>query len=200
MLDISGVKIDYEKVALRLGYSKLKTRLDEKTERSLKENISMAQKLIAPKAAVSFDDITVNDAAVFFFDGYKIESNYVAKLFQGCKKAYCIAVTIGAALERKIKSSEIFEAVILDAAGSVAVEEAVGFINQRLSEREAKDGRALTRRFSPGYGDWPLECQKSFLERLKADKIGLSVNESFIMVPEKSVSAVIGVKTATRSL
>ena len=47
------------------------------------------------------------------------------------------------------------------------------------SEYEAK-GRYLRPRFSPGYGDFPLECQGMLLEALEAGKrIGIKLTDSF---------------------
>ena len=51
----------------------------------------------------------------------------------------------------------------------------------------------MTTRFSPGYGDYPIELQKSFLHILDAPrKIGLTANDSFLLTPVKSVTAIIG--------
>ena len=51
----------------------------------------------------------------------------------------------------------------------------------------------MTFRFSPGYGDYPIELQKDFLRILDAQrKIGLTVNDNFMLVPTKSVTAVLG--------
>ena len=60
------------------------------------------------------------------------------------------------------------------------------------AEYEAK-GRYLRPRFSPGYGDFPLECQGMLLDALEAGKrIGIKLTDSLLMMPSKSVSAVMG--------
>ena len=54
-------------------------------------------------------------------------------------------------------------------------------------------GRFLTDRFSPGYGDLPLSLQADFLRATDAGrKLGITVNDSFLMTPCKTVTAVIG--------
>ena len=64
-----------------------------------------------------------------------------------------------------------------------------------LSEAESKEGNILCPRFSPGYGDIPLEMQKTFFELLQCQKnLALTLNNSLIMSPEKSVTAFIGIK------
>jgi len=185
---------------IRLGYSRLLTKIDAKTEDLIKENLAVAQKLIKPQAALAFDDIVIKQNEVLCGGGFKIKSGEVAKLFSGCFKMYGIAVTIGKDLEKQrdifIKEKNTFNALIFDAAGSVAAEEAITSANKQIKEYEEKNGNILTKRYSPGYGDWALENQKDFLSWLCADKIGISLTEMFLMKPEKSVSAVVGVKTA----
>ena len=199
MINIANIKINYETVLVRLGYSRLLTKIDAKTEDLIKENLAIAQKLIKPQAALAFDDIIVKQNEVLCGGGgFKIKSSEVAKLFGGCFKMYGIAVTIGKDLEKQrdvfVKEKETFNALIFDAAGSVAAEEAITSANKQIKEYEEKNGNVLTKRYSPGYGDWALESQKDFLSWLCADKIGISLTETFLMKPEKSVSAAIGIK------
>ena len=56
------------------------------------------------------------------------------------------------------------------------------------------EGKNCKPRFSPGYGDLSITIQKDFLQALNADKtVGLSLSEGNLMIPEKSVTAFIGV-------
>ncbi|MCL2335668.1 MAG: hypothetical protein FWC57_06345 [Endomicrobia bacterium] len=202
-INVSNIKISYEDVLQRLGYLKTSERPDQKLETEIKECIETAQKLIAPKAVIAFENITVSGSIVAFENGYKIESSQVAKLLKDCFKAYGVAVTIGPALEKKrnefIAQKETFKAVILDAAGAVAAEEAVSTANKQITEFERTHNNKTSKRFSAGYGDWLLAKQKEFLEWLGAANIGIRLNNSFQMQPEKSVSAVIGVKVVIAS-
>ncbi|MDR2860408.1 MAG: methionine synthase, partial [Elusimicrobiota bacterium] len=105
---------------------------------------------------------------------------------------------IGTALENKrnefIAQKETLRALVLDAAGSVAAEECIKSVNNSIKQEEEKKGNKTTKRFSCGYGDWILDSQKDFLFWLGADKIGIKTNDSFMMIPEKSISAIIGIK------
>ncbi|MCL2799468.1 MAG: hypothetical protein FWD54_04255 [Endomicrobia bacterium] len=198
MINVSSVQIPYDKLLARLGYLKAKTKIDEKIENLIKENLNIAQKLITPKAAIVFSDITVKDDVVAFDNGFEIKSADIAKLLHGCFKAYAVAVTIGSKVEKKrdeyLSEKETFKGLILDAAGSVAAEETIVLANQQIEDFEKQNKNVLTKRFSQGYGDWRLENQKDFLEFIGADKIGITLTETFLMKPEKSVSAIIGVK------
>jgi len=198
MVNVSSIEIPYSGLLARLGYLHTKTKLDIKTASSIKENLSLAQKLITPRSAVAFGNIKLNDDSVLFENGYRIKSGNVAMLLKNCFKAYGVAVTIGPALEKKrdecLKKKETFNALILDAAGSVAAEETIAIANAQIKAYEAKNGNALTRRYSPGYGDWTLQANKQFLDWIGTLQIGVTLSKFCHMKPEKSVSALIGVK------
>jgi hypothetical protein len=198
MIKISKVEIPYSKLLARLGYLQAKTKLDEKTAILTKENLSLAQKLIKPDVVVAFENITILNREIFFRNGYKIKSGNVAALLKNSFKVYGIAITISAALESKrdefFKKKETFNALILDAAGSVAAEEVVMLANAQIKAYEEEKGNAVTKRYSPGYADWKLEDNKQFLDWIGAEHIGIKLNKFCQMRPEKSISALIGVE------
>ncbi|BAG14068.1 cobalamin-dependent methionine synthase [Candidatus Endomicrobiellum trichonymphae] len=202
MLRISTIEIPYNKLLVRLGYLQTKTKLDEKTAVMIKETLSLAQKLIKPKAVVAFENIATisgnkTSNEISFENGYKIKSGNIAKLLKNCFKVYGIGITVGGALELRIdeflKKKETFNALISDAAGSVAAEETINLANAQIKAYEEKNGNMVTRRYSPGYGDWILEDNRQFLNWIGAEHIGIKLNEFCHMKPEKSVSALIGV-------
>ncbi|OEG69391.1 hypothetical protein ATZ36_09845 [Candidatus Endomicrobiellum trichonymphae] len=202
MLRISTIEIPYNKLLARLGYLQTKTKLDEKTAGMIKEILSLAQKLIKPEAVIAFENITAISGdktlnEVSFENGYKIKSGNIADLLKNCFKVYGIGVTVGGALELRrdefLKRKETFNALISDAAGSVAAEETINLANAQIKAYEEKNGNMLTRRYSPGYGDWILEDNRQFLNWIGAEHIGIKLNEFCQMKPEKSVSALIGV-------
>ena len=79
-------------------------------------------------------------------------------------------------------------AICLDAAATAAIESSLDDLEKTL------DGK-LTSRFSCGYGDLPIQTQKEICQVLDTQrKIGVFVNETFMMSPQKSVTAIIGIK------
>ena len=63
----------------------------------------------------------------------------------------------------------------------------------QIAEEAAAEGRTCTPRFSPGYGDLPLETQRDVFRLLDCErKIGVWLNESLLMTPSKSVTAIFG--------
>ncbi len=113
---------------------------------------------------------------------------------KGCEQVVLLAATLGHGVDRAIRTAQVQQmakAVVLDAVASAAVEEVC-----HQAEREIQASlpeKFLTWRFSPGYGDFPLTVQREFLALLNAEKtLGLTVNEACLLIPRKSVTAVIG--------
>lgn len=131
-----------------------------------------------------------------FFDGLTVESKSLSNHLKGCTKATFFAVTIGDRIEADLKdhleNEETPQAMVLDAIGSVACEALAEEIDGEISERAKMGGHETTTRASPGYGDWKIENQKEVLEFLKAEKIGICLTDSFLMLPRKSITAVKG--------
>lgn len=122
----------------------------------------------------------------------------IKKHLEGCDSAVLLGATLGAETDRLIREMQVRDmakAVVLDSLASVAVEEVCRRAD-RLIAAEHPD-RYMTFRFSPGYGDYPIELQKTFLTLLDAPrKIGLSMNGSCLLVPSKSVTAIAGLSAS----
>ncbi|MFH1369003.1 MAG: vitamin B12 dependent-methionine synthase activation domain-containing protein [Elusimicrobiota bacterium] len=193
------IDINPDKVLARLGYTKGRTVVNPATENLLEDEIRTAKKLLTPKYVMAYAEIKVSDKGhVLLNPRFEIFSKDIIELLKGCVKAYGFAVTIGPFLEDKrneyIKDNLTTKALMLDAVGSVAAEELAETVNAQISAEAEKEGFKTTRRFSPGYGDWKLEGQKDFLDWLGAKTIGIKLTGSSQMLPEKSISAILGVK------
>lgn len=115
------------------------------------------------------------------------------------EKIILFAATLGAAADRIIRSAEISDmayAVIADSYASALIEDYCDRCEHEMRERT---GGNYTFRYSPGYGDYPISVQKEFIRYLSADKlIGLTATENHILIPRKSVTAVIGITEKPR--
>jgi hypothetical protein len=111
-----------------------------------------------------------------------------------CRKAALLACTLGARFDALLRTEQIrdmAQAVILDACGSAFVEQGCDAAEEELKKRFPD--LFLTDRFSPGYGDLPLDLQPSICAALDTPRrLGLHVTGSFLLNPGKSVTAVIG--------
>lgn len=115
-------------------------------------------------------------------------------LLADCSRCVLMAATLGARVEAAIRRAQIRDmtcAVILDCCGSAYIEAVCDAVEQEIAS--ALDARYLTDRFSPGYGDMPIAFQHQMIELLDTGrKIGLTLTDSCILTPRKSVTAVIG--------
>lgn len=104
--------------------------------------------------------------------------------------------TLGHDVDTKIRYYEkidITKALILDAAATAFIEELCDRICEDI-ELNLKDNKVLTSRYSPGYGDLPIGVQQEFLSVLGSQKtIGLTASSNSILIPRKSVTAILGV-------
>lgn len=145
------------------------------------------------KAVYRKSSVTFKGDNVIGFDFGDIESESLCKNLAGCKNAYVFAATAGQGVDRSIKrfslSSEA-ESMIFSCIASSGVEGWCDYVNCELSKNHK-----LRPRFSPGYGDVPLSVQPDILSFLDATrKIGISLTQSLMMVPVKSVTAIIGIE------
>lgn len=118
----------------------------------------------------------------------------IKKHLAGCREMAIMGVTLGTAVDNLIRASQIRDmaaAVILDCGASVLIEEICDGFEARI---KAESGGFLTGRYSPGYGDLPIETQGQLIKLLDGPrKIGLTVNQNYIMIPRKSVTAILGI-------
>ena len=95
--------------------------------------------------------------------------------------------------------SNLAKAAMVQAAGAAGIESYVDQIEEGIRQDAKKRGWYLRPRFSPGYGDFALDHQKDIFQILECEKrIGLTLTEGNLMMPSKSVTAVIGFTTEER--
>lgn len=192
MSQIYNFKINYHDVLVRMGANKFKTHIDAKTESIIVESIDNVQKILQPKYAISYINKKIENNKIIIED-FIIESNDIIKLLEKSEVICGFVATVGHAIDIKIdllQKQDKALAYIYDSIGSVAIEQLVNNINDEI--KKSNSGSTLTRRFSVGYGDWKIENQKPFLAWLGADKIGITLSDTFQMSPMKSVSAIMG--------
>ena len=129
------------------------------------------------------------------FSAFSLKSKNLVTALGGATAALVFACTLGVKFDRLIKKySEInpSRALVFQALGAERVET---FTDLFLAEYEKETGVTLTPRFSPGYGDLPLSAQRELFALLNPQKhLGLTLNDSLLMSPSKSVTAIAGVK------
>jgi len=165
-------------------------------ERIIAMELAVARTKIEPRQIQKDTEIQKIDGAKIFFGGLTVESKSLSNRLKGCTKATFFAATIGDKLDEDLtehlENEETPQAMVLDAIGSVACEALAQETDEGISARARQEGYETTTRASPGYGDWKIESQKEVLEFLNAEKIKISLTDSFLILPRKSIIAVKG--------
>jgi hypothetical protein len=149
----------------------------ERYDELVRETLSAAERLIAPRGIYVY-------AAGRDLLGSTMFENFD-------KMAFCVC-TIGPALEEEVtrlaKSGDVLRAVVLDAVGSVAAEAVAEYIDDRIAAEAARQGLKTSCRASPGYGDWDVREQAAIFALVPAERIGVKLSPSSMMIPRKSIS------------
>ena len=140
--------------------------------------------------------LSISDGQIQF-GTVKTGSRNLLKNLDGCEGVILFGATVGIEIDRLImrygKVSPSL-AVCLQALGAERIEALCDLFCADTARRQGLQGKRLRPRFSPGYGDFPLEAQKDIFTVLGCDRrIGLTLNDSLIMSPTKSVTAIIGI-------
>ena len=147
--------------------------------------------------------ICYREFAVTHYDSYldlgfiKTESVGLKKNLYGCESIILFAATVGMEIDRLIARYATVsptKSLLFQAIGAERIESLCDAFCREIAEEKAKIGFQTRPRFSAGYGDLPLETQKEIFAVLDCPrKIGLTLNQSLLMSPSKSVTAIIGV-------
>ncbi len=133
------------------------------------------------------------DGDICDFGAFHLQSKKLAVNLKGCKNVILFAATVGVGIDRLIaKYGRIspVRALLFQAIGAERIEALCDVFCENIA-RERNVG--LKPRFSPGYGDLPLDAQKNIFSVLDCEKrIGLTLNDSLLMSPSKSVTALVG--------
>jgi len=196
------LKIDEEEVLRYQGYSKNKAKNPSEVSLQItREEITRGHNLFEPQGIYSstkIKQISFSDGRVDLKNGFSLNfSNSIINLLKGTSYLVLGVVTIGSSLESKV--SEFFtqgeypRAIALDAVGTVAVESLSRYIRNLVCQEAKEQYFKITRYFSPGYGDWDISQQKDIFKIIPTNKIGVSLTESCMILPRKSLSWIIGI-------
>lgn len=163
----------------------------------------LCQEVAQPRATFSIFDVdwpSYRGSVILEGTTLTLPGRAISEHLSGARAVACMAVTLGVAAERKLRQLEATsptDALLFGAACSVLVERAADRAQEEIALAAAERGLAPRRgRFSPGYEDFSLEIQPLFLGTVDAQRrIGLTCTESCMLIPEKSITAVVGLWT-----
>ena len=193
------MRADRKETLRYLGYRGQE--IEEKTAQMIEEVQVELERASTPKSIYREYACEVTEDKVKLGE-LTFESKNLAVNLKGCERAVLLAATIGRAADFMIKKysiSNMAKAVIVQAAGASCIESYVDEVEQLIREEANQRGLYLRPRFSPGYGDLSLEYQRDIFQILECHKrIGVMLTAGNLMMPSKSVTAIIGLTTKER--
>jgi hypothetical protein len=194
-LNSNQIDVNISEALRYMGYKN--NIVDNETSRLIHESIHELKEICQLKYIYHIYDITKeNDNIIFENSLINIKSKDLSNLFKSSTQVAVMAATLGFEVEKRIRyysMNNITKAVIFDACAASYIEALCNYIEDEIKELADSSGCNITYRYSPGYGDVPISHQESILTSLNAQKlIGLTVSDSSILIPRKSVTAFIG--------
>ena len=148
-----------------------------------------------PRWAWRIFDLVPEEGGVRLSCGLLLPGRDLKRHLAGCGRAALFCATLGAqtdSLIRRAQSVDMLRGLALDCAADAAVEQVCDQVETELQGQFP--GCFFPFRYSPGYGDLPLTLQGRLLELLDAPRrVGLTASASHILIPRKSVTAILGV-------
>ena len=169
---------------------------DERTALLVEESLVELENAAAPRFFSRSYPLSVLPDGKLDLTCFRVESRDLSRNLKDCQEVILLAATLGTCpdlMVRRYSRLEMSRAVVVQAAAAAMIEAWCDRKNGELKEEALRQGKYLRPRFSPGYGDFSLDCQKDIIRALEAEKtVGVTLTDSLLMTPSKSVTAVIG--------
>lgn len=188
-------------VTLALRYMGVQTPDADMLERATR-TAELMQQMYVPRNVWRVFEVAHGEGQVSLPEaGVTLHGRLAGTMLAECDRAAILVCTLGQTFDLgllKVRAADMAQAVILDACGSAYVETGCDAAEEELRERHP--GLYLTDRFSPGYGDLPLDIQPQLLAAVNAQRrLGVTLTDTNLMNPSKSVTAIIGLSDRPQS-
>ncbi len=200
LFDSIPIATPTEAIYKRLGYKEGDTQLTGQQQDDLAKCIDEAVELIELKALAARIGIAeIMPDGIVLAGGIEFKSKNLSSWMIGCNEMLIMASTAGSKIMQAIKESSskdgLSQAVVYDAVGSEMADSVFDWLITYYNRELRREEKCLdAKRYSAGYGDFKLENQKVIYDLLNLKQIGVDITEKCILVPEKSVTAMVGVK------
>ncbi len=180
-----------------LRYLGCKTADTPETVRTLIEECKTElEQSAAPKAVWREFPLTVQGQEIDM-GCLKTSSRHLSRNLRDCDRILLFGATLGAGVDillGRYEKLQLSKAVVLQASAVAMLETYCDETIKQLKEEYLAEGAYLRPRFSPGYGDFSLECQRMIVPALDLNRrIGVTLTDALLMLPSKSVTAAVGI-------
>ena len=177
-----------------LRYMRTASSIDDEGVLALVDTaVELVEKNAAPKTLYRIFDCEV-DGDTVKIGGFEFVSTRLADNLRGCKRAVVFGATLGTQCDRMITTAtatDVALAMAIQATAACKIEEVCDALEQQIVQQH---GVSLRQRYSPGYFDLDISEQKKLFALIDLTKrIGITLTDTFEMLPTKSVTAIIGI-------
>ena len=196
------VTMPHSAIYRRLGYRKETTRISPGQREEVESYIADALTILQLKGSALRLPIEIEKSVLIsLHEGEAFASRKLARFLKGAHEIILMGATAGTAVMEAIQADigggNATRGVVLDATASEVVDAALDWIMGYFRQSLRREGKTLLNsRFSAGYGDFALENQRLIHRLLQMDRLNVTITESCLLVPEKSVTAVTGIITS----
>ena len=200
IFDAIMIDMPTEHIYSRLGYACGKTKIIKAQEEEISRFILEAQEFLKLQGAAMRLNILAKDAGqVTLEKNIVLKSISLAQLLKDCDEVFFLGATAGLKIHEFIRSNskegDMTKAVVFDAVASECVDKSLDWMMEYFYAQLRRESKAFSRfRFSAGYGDFSLDNQRIFYDTLQLGHFGVRLTATSMFVPEKTVTAVVGVK------
>ena len=176
--------------------------IPENVEELIKECERELEQAATPRAMWKEYPLSIHDH-ILDMGFLQTKSRSLERNLKDCERVILFAATLGSQVDvllHRYNMIQMSKAVVMQASSVAMLETFCDEKNQELKDSYEAEGWYLRPRFSPGYGDFPLECQREIAPALEMGKrIGINLTDTLLMMPSKSVTAVIGASRLPRN-
>ena len=204
-------RTELKEVLRYLGYRKGEEEAPAEVLAQCRECLAELEETATPRSVRAFYDLKAREegssgevpVVEIPEAGLSIRSRSLARNLRGCTRVCLFAATIGPAPDRLIARESVrsmSRAVVVQAAAAAMIEGYCDEINRQIAEEAGREELHCRPRFSPGYGDVPLTVQREIAQILQMGKrAGITLTEGLLMMPSKSVTALVGLSPSRTS-
>lgn len=202
-------RVNIREIYRYLGYG---TGIPDDTVKAVTEEaLDALMGTVRPKNIYQIYECSTSETEVILRSGENrdrsivFQSRNLAGNLAQCKNVILLAATLGIEADKLLQKYEALnmtKAVVTQACGAACIEAYCNILQEKICDGVSADGKKLflRPRFSPGYGDLPLQSQQMIFDALECTKrIGLTLTDSLLMYPTKSVTAFVGLTSNPQS-
>ena len=195
-----SIPIPSKAIYKRLGFVRGVTEISSPQQEEIERYIQDALSLIHLKgASLRMSVQNIEDAKITLAGDAIFESRQLAKFLGNSREILLMGATAGSDIMKAIGEDaagrNVTRGIVLDATASEMVDASLDWIMDYSNRTLVRENKSLLKqRYSAGYGDLSLDAQKVIFRLLQLDSIGIRITDSCILIPEKSVTAITGVR------